>query len=520
MPLKSPFADYYLPKCTAGSYYLKKLKENADRVAIVDSDDNGRYYTYNDLYKGSLAIANYLKSLGVNKGDVVGVCCVNFIEIPALMIGVALSGAIYSPFNPTYTEMEYIKLFGIANPKVVFTFDQCVPKVNKVTQKVTSIEKIISIDEVRNIMKRSDMLDFKEPSDIDPSKDIFLMPFSSGTTGLPKGVMLSHEGVLNSDVIVRGSFGVTKGAISLLNVPNFHIYGLLKYLAGMSSGSKVISCRKFTTLDSMLTTVQNYKITDLSTVPPLALGMANLKDLEKYNLSSVVSITCGAAPLPESVVHTIRKRTGIRIYQGWGLTEFVPITWARDACVPVSSVGNVVPNTLFKVVDPETQKELGPNQKGELCAKGPQIMLGYYNRPQATSECIDSGGWFHTGDIGYYDENECVYIVDRLKELIKYKGFQVAPAELEEVLLEHPLVTDAAVIGVSDKNAGELPKAFVVRKNNKVTAEEIHQFVQARVSKYKYLKGGIQFCDSIPKSPSGKILRRLLREQTNTKSKL
>jgi len=519
MPLKSPFANYHLPNSTAGSYFLHHFKENGDRIAIVDSDDNGRYYTYDDLYRGSLAIASYLRKLGVRKGDVVGVCCLNFIEIPALMIATALNGAIYSPFNPSYTESEYVKLFGIANPKVVVTFEQCVPKVNKVLQKVTSIEKIISIDEVRNIIKRSNVLSFKEP-DIDPSKDVFLMPFSSGTTGLPKGVMLSHQGIVNTDVVVRGSFGVTRGTISLLNVPNFHIYGLMKYLAGLSAGSKIISCQKFTTLDSMLTTVQNYKITDLSTVPPLALGMANLKDLEKYDLSSVVSITCGAAPLAESVVHTIKKRTGIRIYQGWGLTEFVPITWARDACVPVSSVGNVTPNTLLKVIDPETQKELGPNQKGELCAKGPQIMLGYYNRPKATSECIDSDGWFHTGDIGYYDENECVYIVDRLKELIKYKGFQVAPAELEEVLLEHPQVVDAAVIGVKDKEAGELPKAFVVRKHNEVTAEEIHQFVQARVSKYKYLKGGIQFCDSIPKSPSGKILRRLLRDQTSTKSKL
>lgn len=418
-----------------------------------------------------------------------------------------------------------VKLFEISEPKFVFTSKDMLPKLQGVAKKIDSIQKIILVDDngtdsLEQLIKQGNERDFPRDVKIDSKEDVCVLPFSSGTTGVAKGVMLTHSYIINSDMIIRNMINLTKNFISLLNLPNFHIYGIIKYFSSFSAGSKIISCRRFTTLHNMLETVQNYKVTDLSSVPPLLLGMANLPDLEKYDLSSVLNIMSGAAPLPESVAQKIKKKTGIDVNQAWGLTEFVPITMAANATVPVTSVGLVVSNTMIKVVDVETMQELGPHEKGEIWAKGPQIMKGYYKRPEATRACIDQDGWFHTGDIGYYDDNDFVYIVDRLKELIKYKGFQVAPAELEEVLLQHPQVADVGVVGVPDEKAGEVPKAYVVRKSLDLRKKDLDEFLKGRVSQFKYLRGGITFCNAIPKSPSGKILRRFLRRIDNGTSKL
>jgi acyl-CoA synthetase (AMP-forming)/AMP-acid ligase II len=272
-------------------------------------------------------------------------------------------------------------------------------------------------------------------------------------------------------------------------------------------------------LEQVLEAVQRYRITFANVVPPLVLALAKHPVVEKYDLSSLHTVFSGAAPLGEPVAGAAASRLGCRVIQGYGLTETSPVTHATRAAaenVRVAGIGPPVPSTEAKVVDVATGRELGPNQEGEICVRGPQVMKGYLNRPEATAAMIDAEGWLHTGDVGYADEDGCFFVVDRVKELIKYKGLQIAPAELEAVLLAHPAVADAAVIPVPDEEAGEVPKAFVVLKGS-ATAEDIMGFLAERVAPYKKVRS-LEVTDQIPKSPSGKILRRMLVERERARA--
>jgi acyl-CoA synthetase (AMP-forming)/AMP-acid ligase II len=243
----------------------------------------------------------------------------------------------------------------------------------------------------------------------------------------------------------------------------------------------------------------------------LALAKSPLVDRYQLHLRTVFS---GAAPLSASLAEAVSSRLGCKVAQGYGLTETSPVTHAtrvESSSYNTAGIGPPVPNTEAKIADITSGAELGPNQEGEICVRGPQVMKGYLNRHDATAAMIDSDGWLHTGDVGYADDDGCFFVVDRVKELIKYKGLQIAPAELEAVLLSHPAVADAAVVPVQDDEAGQLPKGFVVLKGDG-TADEIMQHVSERVAPYKRLRR-LEFVDQIPRSPSGKILRRVLIER-------
>jgi len=244
----------------------------------------------------------------------------------------------------------------------------------------------------------------------------------------------------------------------------------------------------------------------------MVLALAKNPLVDKYDLSRVRTLFSGAAPLGENVANAASTRLRCEVVQGYGMTETSPVTHAaRAGTLKAASIGPPVPNTEAKILDVATGAELGPNQEGEICVRGPQVMKGYLNRPDATAAMIDSDGWLHTGDVGYADTDSCFFVVDRVKELIKYKGLQIAPAELEAVLLAHPSVADAAVVPFADDEAGQLPKAFVVLKSE-VTADQLMCFVAERVAPYKKLRR-LEFTDQIPRSPSGKILRRVLVER-------
>ncbi|PSN29669.1 Luciferin 4-monooxygenase [Blattella germanica] len=264
-----------------------------------------------------------------------------------------------------------------------------------------------------------------------------------------------------------------------------------------------------------LESIQKYKVTLLFLAPPLVLFLAKSPIVDNYDLSSVRDLRCGAAPLSKHVLSEVSKRLKLKnIRQGYGLTETtLSVTVTPFNKVKYGSCGVLVPDTQCKVVDLDTGKNLGPYKSGELCFKGPVIMKGYCGDLHSSSEVFDSDGFLHTGDVGYYDNQGYFFIVDRVKELIKYKGFQ-----LEAILLSHPAIKDAAVIGIPDDAAGELPKAFVVNKHGmKTTKEEIMKFVADQVSSQKRLRGGVEFVDTIPKSPSGKILRRILKQMNKSK---
>jgi acyl-CoA synthetase (AMP-forming)/AMP-acid ligase II len=354
---------------------------------------------------------------------------------------------------------------------------------------------------------------------IDPGTDVVALPYSSGTTGLPKGVMLTHRNLVANlcQAANAENFDGFKEPDTIIAVlPFFHIYGLVVIMKlGLSEGATVVSMPRFD-FQEFLVAMGKYRVTIAPLVPPIVLGMVKHPALEQYDLSNVRLVFSGAAPLGGALARDLSARLHCPVVQGYGMTEASPVTHlspTRNAPLKPASIGRVVPNTEVKILDVDSGRELGVGQEGELLIRGPQIMKGYLNRPRETADSIDREGWYHTGDVGYVDEDGYFFIVDRTKELIKYKGLQVAPAELEALLLTHPAVLDAAVIRSPDEEAGEVPKAFVVLKpddaSQATSAEAIMAFVAGRVAPHKRVRR-LEFVAQIPKSASGKILRRLL----------
>ena len=308
----------------------------------------------------------------------------------------------------------------------------------------------------------------------------------------------------------------------LVHLPLFHIYGMNVLMnAGIHVGATQVMMGRFD-MDLLLGLLSEHRVTQLYSVPPVGLGLTQYPAVSDYDLSSLRCGLFGAAPLSADLQTRIRDALGIPIIQGYGLTETSPVTNAdfmEQERIRPGSIGPAMSDTDEKVVDVETgARELGTGEVGELLIRGPQVMKGYYDKTQATAEVLTEDGWLHTGDIVKMDPDGYVWVLDRKKELIKYKGFQVALAELEGVLLEHPAVADAAVIGKSDTEAGEVPKAFVVKKReSEVTGEELMGFVGPRVATFKQIRE-VEFVDATPKNPSGKILRRVLIEQERTRS--
>jgi acyl-CoA synthetase (AMP-forming)/AMP-acid ligase II len=353
---------------------------------------------------------------------------------------------------------------------------------------------------------------------IDPLTTVAVIPYSSGTTGLAKGVELTHYNLV-ANVLQLESADVNNynNEVMAVFLPFFHIYGMVVPMGmGLHKGNTLVVMPKFD-LVAFLQIVQDYKVTLSHAVPPVILALAKEPIVSKYDISSIRVLLCAAAPLgPESELEVRQKLKTVNVRQGYGMTEMSPtittVVLKPGERQKPGSAGILVPNIIAKIVDPATGKECGVGERGELWVDGPNKMKGYLRNPSATDATIDKDGFLHTGDICYIDEDGDIFIVDRLKELIKYKGFQVPPAELEELLLTHPHIADAAVVGKPDEEAGELPTAFVVLKKGKeISLKEIAAFVEAKVAPHKKLRGGIWLVQEIPKSASGKILRRILR---------
>ncbi|HKG23258.1 MAG TPA: AMP-binding protein, partial [Blastocatellia bacterium] len=337
------------------------------------------------------------------------------------------------------------------------------------------------------------------------------LPYSSGTTGLAKGVMLTHYNLVANCSQALTVEVPSEDEVLIGVLPFFHIYGMVVILnMGLHLGQTIVSMPRFD-LEQFLDLLQKYGVTRGYLVPPIILALAKHPLVDKYDLSKLRLLNSGAAPLGEDVARACADRLGCIVKQGYGLTETSPVTHmspSEPEKIKLGSSGHLISNTECLVVDPASGEDVGPNRQGEIWIRGPQVMKGYLNNPEATAITIDAGGWLHTGDIGYADEEGYFYIVDRVKELIKYKGMQVAPAELEAVLLTNPLIADAAVIPSPDEEAGEVPKAFVVLKGE-ITPEEIMSYVADRVAPHKKIRR-LEVIDQIPKTASGKILRRIL----------
>ena len=510
MIFRAPEPPVSIPEVALTPFLLERAADRGDKPAFIDGP-SGRALTYADWADSVQRVAAALHRRGFRKGDVLAIYSCNTLEYPVIFHAVSLLGGINTTINPLYTAEELACQLKDAGARYLVTAPAFAEKAKEAAHGA-GITEIFVFGEP----SFASLLDAAgEPPNvtIDPRQDLVVMPYSSGTTGLPKGVMLTHYNLV-ANLLQSGVLGVTEHDTLLGVLPFFHIYGMVVIMnLSLLSGATLIIMPRFD-LEQFLQTLQNYRITYANVVPPIVLALAKSPVVDKYDLSSVHTLFSGAAPLGASVAEAASNRIGCEVKQGYGMTEASPVTHAArsgTAALKPASIGPPIPNTEVKILDVATGKELGPDQEGEICVRGPQVMKGYLNRPEATAAMIDSEGWLHTGDVGYADADGCFFIVDRVKELIKYKGLQIAPAELEAVLLAHPSIADAAVVPLADEEAGQVPKAYVVLKSQ-VSPDQIMGFVAERVAPYKKLRQ-LEVTDQIPRSPSGKILRRVLLER-------
>ncbi|ORY66285.1 putative phenylacetyl-CoA ligase [Pseudomassariella vexata] len=517
-----------------------------DKELFIDGD-TGRSYNFTQLKNTSIEFGKGLKSQwGFRKGDILGIFSPNSVDYPPVVWGAIWAGGICSTANPTYTVKELAFQMLDSKAKGIVTQLPMLPVVLEAAKEIGMPEdRIILMGHERDPkgkfkhfsdIRSTSFLSLSSKASIEPSKDLAFLVYSSGTTGLPKGVMLTHTNIVSNilqTVAVEARSGLHwsggpdgKGDKQLGILPFFHIYGLTAMVhCTVLEGFQVIVMPKFE-LERACQLIQKYGITFAYIPPPIILGLAKHPVVDKYDLTSLKWLNSGAAPLTQELQDSVWERLTIPTKQGYGLSETSPTThlqtvleWAKHK----ASVGKLVPNMEAKIVDLEGN-ELPVGQEGELWVKGPNVFQGYYNRPELADETFSKCGFFKTGDIGYVDDKGNFYITDRLKELIKYKGFQVAPAELEGILLGHGDIIDACVIPIFDnERSTEVPRACVVLKpgtaRTEEKAKEIVDWLATKVAPHKQLRGGVCFVDEVPKNASGKILRRVLREQAKVEDR-
>lgn len=521
---RSKLPDIYIPDhLPLHSYCFENISQFSNRPCLINGA-TGDIYTYAEVELIARKVAAGLDKIGIQQGEVIMLLLQNSPEFAFAFLGASYRGAMSTTANPFYKPAEIEKQAKASKAKLIITQSCYVEKVMDFAKE--NNVKIMCTDVPPEGCLHFSELSSADENDIPAVKinpnDAVALPYSSGTTGLPKGVMLTHKGLVTS--VAQQVDGENpnlyfhKEDVIMCVLPLFHIYSLNSVLlCGLRVGAAILIMQKFE-INALLELVQKYKVTIAPFVPPIVLEIAKSPVVDKYDLSSIRMVMSGAAPMGKELEDTVRaKLPNAVLGQGYGMTEAGPVlsmclAFAKEPFdVKSGACGTVVRNAEMKIVDPETSLSLPRNQAGEICIRGDQIMKGYLNDPEATKNTIDKEGWLHTGDIGYIDDDDEIFIVDRLKELIKYKGFQVAPAELEAMLISHPCISDAAVVPMKDEAAGEVPVAFVVRANgSKISEDEIKQFISKQVIFYKRIHL-VFFMDKIPKAPSGKILRKDLR---------
>jgi acyl-CoA synthetase (AMP-forming)/AMP-acid ligase II len=498
------------------------------KTAVIDGD---RRYTYKQLDEYSDRFAARLAGLGVAKGDRVGILAPNCAEFVIAFYGIVKAGAVATTVNSGYREREIAHQLNDSGAEVLIAHATLVQVAESARDAIPGLRRVIPINETSedpdSFWGVIEGATSAPPTVVADPEDLAVLPYSSGTTGLSKGVMLTHSNVTANirQLIGRpdeSSVGREDDVI-LVHLPLFHIYGMNVLMnPAIALGATQVMMGRFD-MELFLDLLTRHRVTQVYSVPPVGLGLTQYPRVGEYDLTAVRFGFFGAAPMSAELQERIQESVGFPIVQGYGLTEASPLTnldYVEPERGRPGSVGPGAADTEEKVVDLETGiREVAAGEMGELLIRGPQVMKGYHDNAQATAETLTDDGWLHTGDIVRMDPDGYVWVLDRKKELIKYKGFQVPPAELEGLMLEHLAVADAAVIGKPDVEAGEVPKAFVVRKQGTVVSgDDLMRFIAEKVATFKQVRD-VEFVDAIPKNPSGKILRRVLIEQEREKAK-
>lgn len=515
MIFQSPHHSVAIPEISLTDYVLRRVDELGEKPALIDGP-TGRTYSYGQLRGYVNRLAAGFAAHGVTKGDVFAIYSSNIPEYALAFHAVASLGATTTMVPPLFTAEEIIKQLTNSRAKYLLTIPQLMEKAREVAQ-ASGVEKLFIVGEAEGATSLSSLLDYGDSCpavEINPSDDVAALPYSSGTTGFPKGVMLTHRNLVAMLRLMEANDAFSQEDTLICVVPMYHLYGLhIVINLGLSEGATIVTVPRYD-LDQFLQTLDHYKVTVAPLVPPIVLALSRAEQLDDHDPFALRLIHCGAATLADNIARACSARLSCEIRYGYGLTEVSPLSHASLADSTKNAVGSVgycLPNTECKIVDYTTGVELGANHEGEIWVRGPQVMKGYASNHEASAEMINSEGWLRTGDIGFCDASGQLFVVDRLKELIKTNGRQVAPAELEAILLTHALIADAAVIPSPDEKAGEVPKAFVVLKGT-ASAEDIMEFIAARVAPYKRIRR-VEFVSEIPRSPAGKILRRVLKDR-------
>ena len=548
MPLKSPFPSLTIPDCSVATYLFTSPSHPLPNEPLyIDADAPSNFTTYHTYRLFSQRLALGLQRHGFKPGDRLLLYSGNNIFFPVVIMGTLMAGGIFSGANPGYVAREVA--YQLKDSGATFCFVaagslqtglDAAAEIGFSKSNIFVFDADPKGDSVDGLKHWSSLLAPEgeaQAFEWDPhtrpgeSDKTAVLNYSSGTTGLPKGVEITHKNYVANCMQAKSNFDRrwTDEPRSedrwLAFLPMYHAMGQTFYVVHIPlTKGKCYVMPKFE-FEKTMDGIQKFRITYLLTAPPVIVATAKHPDVRrgKWDLSSLVHVLTGAAPLGREASKEFEsldfgkreRRKEVNVKQGWGMTECTCTITAFDPLMrsDTPSVGQPMSNVELRFMNDEGTAEVPPGERGEVWIKAPNVMKGYWRNEKATRETLTPDRWLKSGDIGYYDENGLVYIVDRKKELIKSHGHQVAPAELEALLLDHPAVADAAVIGVPYRE-DEAPRAYVVlNANAKATEKEIVLFVEKRVARHKRLFGGVRFVDQIPKNPSGKILRKMLREK-------
>ncbi|KAH8717840.1 Acyl-CoA ligase azaF [Beauveria bassiana] len=539
MPVRSPFPDVEIPSVNVLDYIFANPDDVTDKPLWIDADDTAKSLSLRQALSWVKRLGAGLQRLGLQKGDVVMMCSTNHIFVPVLYLGVVGSTCAFTGANPAYTPKEIAYQITNSEAKVILAHPSKVDDVLAAAAEAQFPQDRIfhfsddvsgAAGPVQGLRDWTSLLvdddaasswTWPSLSAAEARTQLATINYSSGTTGLPKGVCGAHRNlVANVQQLIgmRHPNGLTpelERDVWLAFLPLYHAYGQMYTILMAARRHVTVYVMSVFSFERYLQCIERYRPNVLQVVPPIVVMLSKRPEVQKYDLSSVKDLSCGAAPLKVDLQNDVADRFGVNLVQGWGMTELTCAASGlpMDRVDREASCGMLLPSCEAKFLD-EDGREVGVGEPGELFVRGPNVMLGYWRNEKATRETLDDEGWLRTGDVAVYNEQGMLWIVDRKKELIKVNGLQVAPAELESLLLENEHVADAAVVGI-ELDHEEFPRAYVQIQDaskGKVQPRDIQDWLAARVAKHKRLAGGVSFVDAVPKLASGKIVRKLLRE--------